>query len=142
MKFRWLYTGSGTTEAGTKWNFVTDKGGAPVKEHGAYLTQGGLTQNRYGIIESFLGTHETKVKCTKVDPATGNVTLRYTVTNEFIFSQGRECLKSCKTSVCRNISFTTSRAERTFMSAVIITRSSPGNKPSMRKASRWETSGP
>jgi|GEM_PF-7019379 len=52
---------------------LDDKPSADGKTH--------ATGGHFNIIQSVLGSYETDVKCVKVDAATGNVTLQYTVTN-------------------------------------------------------------
>jgi LysM repeat protein len=90
MSFQWQYTAPGTVEGGTPYGLEM-KDGKPVFVEdaskpggGYYITQGG----HYGIIESFIGSNDTTVKCVDVDPATGNVTLQYTVTNDSHFESG------------------------------------------------------
>lgn len=54
----------------------------------SFTGPGTAEKGKYGPVEWFLGSYQTQLKCTSVDPVTGKANLEVTVTNESHFQSG------------------------------------------------------
>jgi LysM repeat protein len=73
----WVYTGPGTSEDGSPPSLDESKPN-PTDGNPTFTGGGGV----FSAVEGFLGSYRTAIEVVHVDPATGNVTLEYTVRND------------------------------------------------------------
>lgn len=90
---QWQYTGPGAAnddkytykmEADNGDKFE-DTDGDGIHDPGEkYLASGG----HYGALETYVGSYDTTMEVKSIDPATGNVTVKYTVVNDSVWESG------------------------------------------------------
>lgn len=84
----WTYTGQGTSESGQAYHSTVGANGEMQGSGGAYTA-----------LESYLGSYDTQVTCTGVDPKTGEVQLKFTVTNTSHWQSGTRVPKTAQESL-------------------------------------------